>query len=169
MRHILRDRFVEDCFFARQLVVNGVGAPVGEKGLPFEADQLFLEHPAHDVRDVNGVDAFAKLALESICIQQAQEQLKVLSLPTVRRGSHEQEVTRLLAQKLAQTVPGGVRNLAAEVTRAHAVSLVHNDEVPVRRFEPRHVVVRFKEVNPPNQQVLLGERIAGRGRLDHGA
>ena len=66
----------------------------GKRGRPIELEQLLFHHPAHEVGDVDLVDAVAETALESIAIEQGEEELEVGLLAVVRRGGHQQEMAR---------------------------------------------------------------------------
>ena len=112
------------------------------------------------------MDAVAELALETIAVEQSQEELKVLLLAVMRRGRHEEEVAGQAAQELAQAVALGVADLAAEVAGRHLVGLVADDEVPVRLLQlGLDVLVAAELVEAADGQRVLREPVPGPGRF----
>ena len=72
-------------------------------------------------------------------------------------------MARPLAQDAPQPVAGRLPDLvrAKEVRGAELVGLVDDDEVPPRRLQPVDVLVLFEQVDAADDQVLLGEGVAG--------
>ena len=124
LAHVLGDVLVEPRLRVRELVRHGVGDALGEQRRAVELEQVLLDHPAHQVRDVRDVDAVAEAALEAVAIEQGHEELEVLFLAVVRRGGHQQEVAGERREQLAQPVALGVLDLAAEERGGHLVGLV---------------------------------------------
>ena len=94
--HVLRDGFVERGFDVGELVVDRVGAAFGKERGAVELHHLLFHHAAHEVGAIHLVDAVAELAVEAVGIEQRQEKLEVLLLAVVRRGGHQQQVSRVL-------------------------------------------------------------------------
>ena len=110
------------------------------------------------------MDAVAEAPLEPIAIKQRHEQLEVLFLPVVRRGRHQQEMSRQRREQLPEPVPLRVLRLATENRGRHFVSLVTHDEIPatVWRLELLlHVLVARELVETGDHQIGFQEPIAG--------
>ena len=56
---------VEMLFLGRQFVSERVGDTLGEKGLSVEFEQFFFDHAAHEVGDIDVVNAIGGSALRS--------------------------------------------------------------------------------------------------------
>ena len=133
--------------------------------------QLLLAEPAHHVAGA-GLLALALLAAhlagEAVVVEQRHEEVEVLGLAAVRCRRHQQEVARDLAEAHAQLVALGLLDLVAEVVRRHLVGLVADHEVPLALRELGHELLVAREViEARDQQVLLEERVAGVGGVDH--
>ena len=94
LTHVLGDFLVEARLGVGELVGNRVGDALGEERPAVELEQVLLHHAAHQVGDLDLVRAIAKFALEAVAVEQCHEELEVLFLAVVRRGRHQQEVTR---------------------------------------------------------------------------
>ena len=126
------DVLVEVLLQRGQLVGHGLGDALGEELLALEGEQVLLDHAAHDTADVDGL---LLLSLESVAVEQSEEELEVLFLARVRRRGHQQQVAGDLAEQLTELEPLGLLQLAAEVVRSHAVRLVDDDQVPLGLLE----------------------------------
>lgn len=84
------------------------------------------------------------------------------------RCGHQQEVTALAAEGLAELVALGQLDLATEERAAHLVGLVADDQVEVAGgLKPLlQLLVAREHVETGDQQVVLLEEVAGAGRLD---
>ena len=102
LAHVVGDRLVELRLGVGELVGHGVGDALGEERRGVELEQVLLDHPAHQVRDVRRVDAVAEAALEAVAVEQRHEELEVLFLAVVRRRRHQQEVPRQRREELAR-------------------------------------------------------------------
>ncbi len=80
-------------------------------------------------------DAVPRLPLESVGVEQRQEQLEVLLDAGVRGGGHQKKVTGDRSGQAAELVALGFLDLATGVVRRHLVGFVDDDEVPVGRLE----------------------------------
>ena len=165
---IQRDRLVEPGFPGRQFVGNSIGAAFGKERAAVEAVEFLLGQPAHHVRRIDLVHAFAEPALEAVGVEQTHEKLEILFLAIVRRRGHQQEVAGEAPGERAELEALGVFDLLAEKTRRHAVRLVADDKVPFRgglEFRLEFIVAR-KHVEPGDQQRLFREWVAGDRRFD---
>ena len=131
--NIFGDSGVERCLQLGELILDGVGAALGEKRPPIEAKQLFLGETTHHIRRVGVMHAVAEATLEAIAVKERHEKLEVLFLAVVRRGGHQQEVTAGFTELLSHLVALRVFDVAAEVSRRHAVRLIADDQVPFPR------------------------------------
>ena len=105
---------------------------------------------------------------EPVGVEQAHEQLEVLLLAVVRRGGEEEEVTGVRPDPLGEEAPLRLLDLAREELGRELVRLVEDDEVPVGGVveEELEVLVAAQLVEPGDQQVGVGERVARRRALD---
>ena len=71
--NLIGDGGVEAGFRIGGLVGDGVGDALGEQRAAVELQELFLDHAAHEVGDVDLMDAVAEAALEAVAIQQGEE------------------------------------------------------------------------------------------------
>jgi len=78
-----------------------------------ELEQVLLHHPAHQIGNFDLVHPVAELALEPVAIEQREKELEVLFLAIVRRGGHQEEMTRESRKKLAEPIPLRVLHLAS--------------------------------------------------------
>ena len=162
------DLAVELLFGRRQLVADRVGHALGEQRRAVELDEALLDHATHQVHHVDLVHAVAEAALEAVAVEQCEEELEVLLLAVVRRGRHQQQVTRQTAQQLREPVAPGVLDLAAEEGGRELVRLVEHDQVPAGLGGLElglHVLVARQLVQPGDDQRRLGEPVAGAGGL----
>ena len=67
--HIIRYRFVERGFEIGELVVDGVGAALGEQRCAIELDQFLLHHAADEVGAIHLVDAVAEFSIEAVGVE----------------------------------------------------------------------------------------------------
>ena len=111
------------------------------------------------------MDVLAVAALEPVRVQQRQERLEVLFLAAVRGRGHQQQVPGDPAEQLAELVPLGRLQLAAEVVRGHLVRLVDDHHVPLGpgQVSQQRVVARDL-VHPHDQARVLLERVLRRRR-----
>ena len=168
LAHILGDRLVERGLGVRELVGHRVGDALGEEGRAVELEQALLDHAAHEIGDVGGMDAIAEAALEAVAIQQGHEELKVRLLAVVGRGRHEEEVSGQGREQLSQPVALGVFDLVAEHRGGQLVGLVADHQVPaaVRGLELLlHLLVARQLVEAGNDQVGFEKPVAGARRL----
>ena len=166
LAHVVGDFAVKLRLGVRQLVGNGVGHPLGEERGGIELQQLLLDHPAHQVGHVGGMDAIAEPPLEPIAVEERHEKLEVLLLAVVGRRGHQQEVPGQGRQQLAKAVALGVLDLAAEDGRRHLVGLVAHDKVPtaIRRLQLLlDILVARQLVEPGDDQIGFEEPITGAG------
>ena len=92
LAHVVRDLGVEVGLLGRELVLDGVRAALGEERLAVEAEEILLDQAPHQVGGIRGVNSVAELALESVAVEEREEDLEVLFLAVVRCGRHQQEV-----------------------------------------------------------------------------
>ena len=169
LAHIVGDFLVELRLGVGELVGDRVGDALREERRGVELQQVLLDHPAHQVRDIRRVNAVAEAALEAIAVEQRHEELEVLFLAVVRRRRHQQEVPRQRREELAEPVALGVLDLAAEEGGRHLVRLVADDEIPaaVGRLQLLlHVLVARELVEPGDDEVGFQEPVAGAGGFE---
>ena len=168
LSHIVRDGFVETRLGGREPVRHRVGDALREQRAAVEPQQVLLDHAAHQVGHIHLVDAVAEAALETIAIQQCQEQLKVLLLAVVRRSGHQQEVTGDAGEQLAQAITLGVLDLAAKEGRGHLVGFVAHHQVITaigRSKQGLQIFAAGQFVQPGDGEIVFQEPIAGAGRF----
>src|SRR5690606_24251466 len=90
---VVRDALIEARLRLGKLIWHGVCDALGEERCAVELEQVLLHHPAHQVRNVDLMHSVAETALETIAVEQGEEELEVLLLAVVRRRRHQQEVT----------------------------------------------------------------------------
>ena len=78
-------------------------------------------------------------------------------MPRARRQLHAQPVALALAQVVARPA------------RAHLVRLVDHDQIPLGLADQLAVLLLLEQVDPRDQQVVVEQRIARGGALEHGA
>jgi len=127
---VLGNRLVERGLRLAQLVLGGVRAALGEERGSVEAAEFFLGEPAQRVARILRVHAGTETALEAVRIEEGEEELKVLLLPVVWRGRHQQEMAGAVTEQASELVPLRVLRFGAEETRRHPVRLVADHEVP---------------------------------------
>ena len=161
---IVGNLVVEAPLGVAQPVLHRVRDPLREQRLAVEAEQVLLDHPAHQVGSVRRRRVLSILAFEGVAVEQRQEQLVVGFDPPVRRRRHQEQVPRPFGEEPAQPVPPGVFHLAAEVTRRHLVRFVADDQVvpAVRCPEPGlHLLVARQHVQAGDPVRRLEEPVAG--------
>jgi hypothetical protein len=79
--HIVGHGLIQRRLIGRELVVDGVGPPLGEQRPAVEGAPFLLGQAAQQVDRVGLVDALAKAPLEPIAVEQCHEQLESASLP----------------------------------------------------------------------------------------
>jgi hypothetical protein len=152
---VSRDGFVQGGFQIGQLVVDRAGDALGEQRRAVELQQVFLDHAAHEISDVNLVGAVAELAVEAVAVQQAHEQLEVFFLAVVRRGRHQQQVAGDAAQQFAQLEALSLVDLVSEVAGRELVRLIDHHQVPVRKAQ------LVQELFAARQLVYAGDHQVG--------
>ena len=85
LAHVLGDGRIEVGFRVGEPVRHGVGDPLRKQRPAVELQQPLLDHAPHQVRDVGRVDPVAEAALETVAVEQGEEELEVLLLAVVRR------------------------------------------------------------------------------------
>ena len=166
---VFGDGGVEAGFGVGELVGDGVGDAFGEQGAAVELEELFLDHAAHEVGDVDLVDAVAEAALEAVAIQQGEEELEVGFLAVVGGGGHQQEVAGEAGEQLAEPVALGVADLAAPEGGGHFVGFVADDQVPAAVGGAElglDVFVAGELVEAGDGEVVLDEPVAGAGGFE---
>lgn len=164
---IVRHVVIELCFEIGKRVGRRVRPAFRKEAGSFEREKVFLDHPPHKVAHVGRMFPVAELSLEPVAVEKRKEQVKVLRLAIVGRGGEEQEVPGDARQQLSQPVTPGVLDLAAEVTGGHLVCFIHNNEVPVRRFELRlQIFVAAELVETADDKIVFGEPVARSGGFD---
>ena len=160
------DGFVKRGLDVGELVVDGVGLALGKERRAVELDQLLLHHAAHEVGGIHLVDAVAELAVEAVGVEQRQEKLEVLLLAVVRRGGHQQQVARVLAELLREAEAAGLFELRAEEVGGELVGFVEDDQVPAGGAELfLQLLVARHLVEADDQLMMVFERIAARRGL----
>src|SRR5260370_39818600 len=98
---------------------------------------------------------------ETVGIEQAHEELKVLFLAVVRGGGEQQEVAGMVPDALGKEAPLRLLNLAGEQLRGELVSLIEHNEVPIGSVveEELEVLVTAQLVEPRDHQVRITERV----------
>ena len=89
--------------------------------------EVFLDHAAHKIAYIYGVNAVAELTLKTVAVQQGHEKLEILLFSVVRRGRQQEKMTRDGGQNVAKLTPGGFPNFAAPDGGAHFVGFVADD------------------------------------------
>ncbi len=166
---VLGDVPVQPGLVVRQPVRDGVGDPLGEERRSVHFEDALLDHPAHEVRDVDLVGAVPETPLETVAVEQREEELEVFLLAVVRRRGHEQEVPRDSGEKLSEPVSLRVFHLAAEEGGRELVRFVADDEVvpAIGRTElPPDVLVAGEFVEPGDGEVVFDEPVARMGRFE---
>ena len=130
--HVMGDGLVKRGLDVGELVIDGVGAALGEKRGAVELDQLLFDHAAHEVGRVDLVRAiFVTVApVEAVGVEEREEELKVLVFAVVRRGRHQKQVSGMLADLLGEAEAPGLFEFRAEVVGGEFVRLVEDDEIP---------------------------------------
>ena len=170
LAHVLGDRLVQVLLALGQVVRNGVRPPLREQRAALHREQLFLDHPPHQVARIDRVHAVAVLPLEPVTVQQRQEQLEILLLARVRGRGHEQQVPGDQAERLAEFVALGALEFVAVVVRRHAVRLVNDHQVPVGLVQLLAKLLRSRQlVHPGDQQRMLDEYVRVQRGFDHRA
>ena len=168
--HVVGDLLVQVPLGRAELVFDRVGAALGEQRPPLEGEQVLLDHAPHEALGVRAVHALAKLAFETVTVQQGHEQLEVFLFARVRRGRHQQEVVRRLRKEPAQPEAPGLVDLPRprRIVRGHTVSLVDDRRIPTDLGELLHqAVVAGDLVHPHDQVGMLGEDVAALCVVDH--
>src|SRR5205085_11426759 len=91
--NIVGDVFVEPRFRLGEFVGHRVRNPRGKERSAVELEKALLHHPSHQVGHLDLMNAVAESALETIAIEQSEEELEVLLLAVVRRCRHQEEVS----------------------------------------------------------------------------
>ena len=141
----------------------------GNRGRPSNLSRFSFDHAAHQVGDVDLVDAVAEAALEAVAVEQGEEELEVLFLAVVRGRRHQQEVARQAGQQPPELVALGVPDFASEERRRHLVRFVADHQVvaAVRGSELRvDILVAGQLVQPGDGEIGFEEPVAGAGRLE---
>ena len=99
-------------------------------GCPVETKEVLLQHPPHDVGDVDAV-AVLRLAGEPVRIDQRHEGLELVLMPRMWGGGHEKNVPSRPAECLTQDVTLRALQFVAVVRGAHLVSLVDHHQIPL--------------------------------------
>ena len=89
---IVGDGFVQPCFFKGEFIGNRIGNPFRKQWGSVKFEQVFLDHAAHEIGDVNRMDPIPEAALKPVPVQEGHEQLEIRFLAVVRGGGHEQEM-----------------------------------------------------------------------------
>ena len=111
--------------------------------------------------------AVATTPLETIRIEQRKKELVVLLFARVGGGGHEEEVARDVSEHSAKLVTLGLLHFVAEEMRAHPVSLVDNDQVPLAVPETfDEIVVSGQMVEPSDEKIVLREGVGRPRSLD---
>src|SRR5262249_14898767 len=92
LTYVISDFAVELRLGIGKPVRHGVGSALREKRLAVELEQVFLHHPAHQVRDFHLVNAVTEAPLETVAIEQRQKQLEILLLAVVRSSGHQEKM-----------------------------------------------------------------------------
>ncbi len=128
---IFGDGRIERRFGIGELIIDGVGATFWKKRRAVELEQVFLDHAAHEIRNVDLVRTVTELAVKAIGVQQREKELKILFLTIVRGGSHQQKVAGDAAEQFSQLKTLGLADLVAKVAGGELVSLIDDHEVPM--------------------------------------
>ncbi len=111
--------------------------------------------------------AVTEAALEPVAVEKGEEELEVLLLAGVGGGRHQQEVPGGCAENFAELVLLRLLHLVTEEVGGESVGLVDHDEIPVGVTEPFDDVVAPSDlVDPCDEEVALGEDVAGVGRIE---
>ena len=113
--------------------------------------------------------AVAELAFEAVAVEQREEELEVLFLAVVWRGSHQQEMAREAGEELAEPVALRILHFAAKESGRELVRLVADDQVvPTVRGAKLllHVLIARQFVESRDGEVILKEPIACSGGLE---
>src|SRR5690606_40194070 len=105
---VLGDGVIEALLHRRQLVLDGDRTPLREKSPAIEGQQAFLHVAAHQVGRFGNLVSDPGTSSETIRIEERQEELEVLVLAVVWRGSEQQEVAGQIPELLAQPEPLGL-------------------------------------------------------------
>ena len=87
-----------------------------------------------------------------VSIQKLQEEGEVDRIAPVRRGGHQEEMVRSIAQQLSQFVAQALVRLVA---RGHAVSFVHDHEIPLHLAQTGQDLVALGQVQRSDDLLLL--------------
>jgi len=84
--HVVRDGFVQGGFEVGERVVDRVRLAFGKERRAVELHHLLFHHAAYKIGRIHLMDAIAEPAVETVRIEQRQEELEVFLLAVVRRG-----------------------------------------------------------------------------------
>lgn len=162
--HVLRDPAVQIRLALGKRVRRGVRPAFGKERAAVEREEVFLDHPPHEVRRVHRMHPVAEASLEAVRVEQGQKELEVFFPAVVGRRRQEEKVPREGGEPLAQPVTLGPANLAAPEGRAHLVRLVTHDQVPVGGVERAlQVVVPAQRVEAADRERVFRKPVAGPG------
>ncbi len=173
---VRRDLLVQGGLGVRQVVSHDVGEAWREQAaVPSNLTSCSFIDPAHQVRGIRSRwQCLRRLALvpsETVGVEQAHEQLEVLLLAVVRRRGEEQEVLRAWGMATRPSHAAALRLLDLVAGAAVAESLWASSKTTRSQsggvVEARlEVLVSGELVEPGDQEVGVGERVARQRRLD---
>ena len=162
--HVFRDAAVQVRLVLGQRIGRGVRPAFGKERAAVEREEVFLDHPPHQVRRIDRMHPGAEASLEAVRVDQGQKELEVFFPAVVGRRRQEEKVPREGGEPLAQPVAPGPANLAAPEGRAHLVRLVAHDQVPVGGLERGlQGVVPAQRVEATDRERVFREPGAGSG------
>ena len=158
---VIGDGRIEGGLRVGERVIHGRGTAFRKQGRAVELQEVFLDHAAHDVRDVHRVHAVARPAIEPVGVQQGQKELKIGLFAVVRRRRHEEEMARDGAEPFPQLEAPGLVEPVAEVGRGQLVRLVYHHQIPPREAQlGLQVITPGQLVETHQEQIDLVEGIA---------
>ena len=162
--HIVGHALVKLAFGIGELIVDGVGAALGEERVAIEFEQAFFGHAAHEVADVVGRRVGVGGTGEAVFVQQLHEQLEIVGFAIVRRGRHQQQVAGDAAEQPAQLIAFGFVGALAGVGCRHFVRFIADDQVPARFAQLRQQIGAAADlVQADNQALSFGEGLVAAG------
>ncbi len=154
-------------------VVDGVCLPFREERRVVELDEFFLDHPPHQIGNIDLVDAVAEFAIEPIRIQQRQKELKIFFFAVVWRGRHQQQMASLGTKPLCKAKTSGLFKLRSEVVCGEFMGFVEDHEIPagvdelvLQFFIAGHLVQADNQLRVIFKRIPTGRDLFEFGRVD---
>src|SRR5262249_51844508 len=148
-------------------VCHRIGKTFRKQGSAIELQEMLFHEPSHHVRRVGEVNTVPILALKAVAVEQCHKELKISFFAVVRSCRKEKKMPGQASEKLSKAVTLRVFDLVSKVCGTELVSLVADDEIPIRLFQLRlDVLVPTELIKSRNDERVLVEPIAGSSRFE---